>query len=114
MPQALPLQDRITQSSQVTNKPRLKRAQFGDGYVQETLDGVNPFVDEWSIQYGSLTVSELQTLVSSLKAVTGVDYYTWTSPISAVQQRFKVTDGWSIQPSSGNHYDVSLKLTEWF
>jgi phage-related protein len=115
MPVQLPLQPHISQSSQNKTKPRISRVQFGDGYAMEAPEGLNPFPESWSIVYENLTVAELQSAIAVLKSVAGTDHMTWTSPISPVEQKWRVTaDGWGVTPSTGMHYTLSYSVMEWF
>lgn len=93
----------------------MKRVQFGDGYAQESPDGLNRFPEEWMITWENLLVTELQTAITAFKTVGGVDHFTWTTPYGASSQKFRLTsEGWSVRPNSGSNYTLSAKFVEWF
>lgn len=109
MPQALPLTDLIAQGSNRTVKPRVKKAQFGGGYAQTAPDGINPFVESWSIQYIPLTTSERSTMWAALFAVGGWDYLTWQPP-GDTAKKWKVVGDITETPASGDLYTLAFTL----
>lgn len=109
---ALPLTDRISQSSTRTRKNRVLSASFGDGYSQEAPDGTNPQVDEWSLQFDYLTSSERSTLVTALEAVGSWGVLTWTPP-GETSKKWKVVDGWG-ESYTGNLSNISVTLRQVF
>ncbi|MDN4590843.1 hypothetical protein DBA29_20390 [Xenophilus aerolatus] len=114
MPAALPLTDRISQSSQRKTTPRSISCQFGDGYEQIRPDGINYLVDEWSIQYEALNATERATLVNVLRSVGAWDYLTWTPIGSSTPLKWRVVGGWTESPQSGALYSLSFNLKQFF
>src|SRR5688572_3201304 len=115
MPQALPLTTQISQGSTRTRKNRVLTAQFGDGYSQEAPDGINTLVDEWSIRYDNLNLTDRNTLWTALDAVGAWDYFTWTAPGDGSSKKWKVTkEGISEQPVSGDTYSIAFTLKQVF
>lgn len=113
MPQALPLTDRISQSSRRTRKFRVFRAQFGDGYAQTAPDGINYKVDTWEVVYENLSSSERTTLWSAIDTVGAVDYFTWTPP-GGSSTKWKIVGEVQETPVSGDIYTVSFNLEQVF
>jgi phage-related protein len=61
-------------------KPRVKIAQFGDGYSQRAPDGINAMAEVWSLTWDSLTKSEADAIETFLTARGGVEAFYWQSP----------------------------------
>jgi phage-related protein len=112
MPQNLPLTNRLSQTPG-RYKNRVRRAQFGDGYEQSVVDGINATLGEWDLAYENLDASEYGTVLAALGAVGSWDYLIWQSPMDGVPKRWKVKDeGVSITPKSGTLYDLSFSIRQ--
>lgn len=115
MPQALPLTDLISQGSTRKRSNRVLSAQFGDGYSQETPDGINANYDTWSIVYIPLNATERTTLWAVLDAVGASDYVTWQPPGDSTTKRWKVVkDSVTETPESGDLYAIAFELKQVF
>lgn len=66
-------------SAQKKMAPRVRRAKFGDGYEQRTLDGLNAKLQEWSLSFKSGT-TEAETIYTFLTDRGGVEAFKWTTP----------------------------------
>jgi phage-related protein len=60
-------------------EPRVRRAQFGDGYSQRVTDGLNDNMPKWSVRVVSspVTVEAARAFLAAQKGVTAFD---WTPP----------------------------------
>ncbi|MDM0042149.1 phage tail protein [Variovorax sp. J22R193] len=114
MPSALPLTDRISQSSSKKRTNRVIRCQFGDGYEQVRPDGINNLVDTWELGFESLNSTDRGTLQTFLDAIGAWDYFTWTPPGEASSKKFKVVDGYQEQPQSGSLYSITFTAKQFF
>jgi phage-related protein len=47
---------------------RLRVAQFGDGYSQKTLDGINALDRKWSLTWGTREAANINAMVAFLEA----------------------------------------------
>ncbi len=47
---------------------RLRIAQFGDGYAQRTLDGINALNRKWSLSWNSRDAADINAMVAFLEA----------------------------------------------
>ena len=111
---ALPLTTMISQTSTRKRTYRVLSAQFGDGYSQEAPDGINDVVDEWNLKYENLTTDERSTLMTALDSVGGYDYLTYAPPGDSLK-RWKISkDGVSETPKSGDLWDISFTIKQWF
>ena len=70
----------VTYSSDMTMKPRVLSAKFGDGYEQRALDGINNELEGWSIQVHSINESAWASAIEAfLRAQAGVTAFQWTT-----------------------------------
>ena len=65
-------------------EPRVLRAQFGDGYLQEAQDGINAQMENWQLVYepihgSSGTTPTLAILIAFFNAQIGTKFL-WTPP----------------------------------
>lgn len=64
--------------------PRVRRAQFGDGYMQEEPDGINFMPETWQLTYDPIhgnsgTTPTLAQLIAFFNAQIGTKFL-WTPP----------------------------------
>jgi phage-related protein len=66
-------------SASKTQTPRVRSAQFGDGYSQRTADGINNKPREWQ-----LTFTQRKTYIDAINTFldtrSGVESFDWTDP----------------------------------
>lgn len=65
-----------------TTKPRVLKAQFGDGYQQRAGDGINIAPRQWSLSF-SRKQSDIDAIRAFLEARNGIESFTWTPPRGA-------------------------------
>lgn len=66
-------------AAQLTKKPRILEAKFGDGYGQRVGDGINTNPQAWALTYSNLTDSMADSVEAFFDSVVGVSF-TWTPP----------------------------------
>lgn len=66
--------------AQMTQKPRVLTAQFGDGYQQRVADGINTAPRTWRLAFNSRTNAEIAPILAFLQARGGVESFNWTDP----------------------------------
>jgi len=77
-----------------TKEWRLRVAQFGDGYQQRTLDGINALNRSWSVSYAMKPANIIADMEAYLEAAKG-DWFPFQDP--ATGEMFKVTcDQWQV------------------
>jgi phage-related protein len=74
-----------SKSTQGQMTPRVLRAQFGDGYVQEAGDGINANLVTWEVVYDPIhassgTTPTLSDLKSFFESLAGYTKFLWTPP----------------------------------
>lgn len=58
--------------------PRVKVASFGDGYTQQSPDGLNPILHTWSLVWNVVTYEERTTITQFFKDRKGCESFYWT------------------------------------
>lgn len=64
---------------QADTEPKVRTANFGDGYSQRVKDGINNAMEQWSVRFTG-TVERLGEINDFLKARGGADTFAWTTP----------------------------------
>lgn len=88
---------------------RLLTAQFGDGYVQDVADGINPDLGQWSLSFNSRTKTQSDAIIAFFKAHIGVPFL-WT-PAGENQIQVKCR-GYKRLRDDGNNYTITATFTE--
>lgn len=61
-------------------KPRVLNAQFGDGYSQRAVNGINSIVREWNLSFNSKSIKDINAIETFLSNRKGVEGFLWTPP----------------------------------
>ena len=96
-----------TQSKQ----PRVKTAQFGDGYQQRVADGINGSPRSWALQFTRLT-AEIDAIDDFLSALGGAASFEWMPPKGAYGKW--VCRSWSRVTTYKNVETISATFEEVF
>jgi phage-related protein len=64
----------------VAKKPRVRTAQFGDGYEQRVPDGINTSTEVWSLQFSFLSDADADDIMEFLDTAGGAAAFDWTPP----------------------------------
>lgn len=111
---AMPLTTRISQSTTLNTSYRTLRTQFGNGYEQRSIDGINYKQDNWKVNYENLNATDRATVWAFLAAVGGVGVITWTPP-NGIAGKFVLDQGTvSEQQLSGNIFTISFTVRQVF
>lgn len=63
-----------------TIRPRVITAQFGDGYSQRVVNGINSITREWSVNFNSKSINEINEIETFLSNRKGAEGFLWTPP----------------------------------
>lgn len=88
---------------------RSRVAQFGDGYVQETADGINTTLETWPLVWLGVG-ADIAPIRDFLKAHVGQRFY-WTPPLG-VQGYYACPDKYVLVPLGGGNYQLSATFVE--
>lgn len=78
MAETLPLTDRITSKSKMSQENRNLEAQFGNGQVQKVPDGLNHTIDKWFLEFAPVEGDNLVTMNAFLNTVGTTEWFAWT------------------------------------
>lgn len=67
--------------------PRVRTAQFGDGYMQRVGDGINTQPRVWDLTF-SRKKADIDAIDAFLAARGGVESFDWTPPDGSAQGKF--------------------------
>ena len=90
-----------------------RATEFGEGYRQRIVFGLQPQKEEWSLAFNNRTNSERDLIRNYLRGAKAVTAFAWTDPISA--QPIKVVcDEWSTQYSNFNNSAIQATFRRVF
>lgn len=99
--------------AQLSVKPRVVRAQFGDGYSQRVVDGINNKPRKWQLTFAARTTAEIQPILAFLETQGGDQSFDWTPPTGAAG-KWIIDDGWTHTLNRFNDNTVSVVFQEVF
>ena len=90
-----------------------RATEFGEGYRQRIVFGLQPQKEEWSLAFDNRTNTERDLIRNYLRGAKAVTAFDWTDPISA--QPIKVVcDEWSTQYSNFNNSAIQATFRRVF
>lgn len=69
---------RPTYSGSAEHKPKVHKAEFGDGYTQRTPVGLNNDLRTWRLTFRDRTDAERDAIMAFLRARKGAEPFDWT------------------------------------
>ena len=112
MPQNLPLQDKISQTSAGTINFRRKQMSFGDGYSQRVPDGINYTMRKWTINWINVNQSDFDTLNTFVHSVGGGDWFYWQPPGVPAPLKWVIEGDTTWVQNSGGIYTVTVTISQ--
>lgn len=76
-------------------KPKVLKAQFGDGYEQRVGDGINTMPRTWSLAFNNRLAAEITAIDGFLAARKATEAFSWTPPSGAAGRW--VCESWDVQ-----------------
>jgi phage-related protein len=111
---AIPYPEKIHITSDVGIKDDVSIVAFGDGYQQRMENGLNAQREDWSIIYPALSLAELQTALTTLKAAGAVNAMIWTSPLDGLEKKYVVVKDSRRVQKIGIKWRLTLSLQQVF
>ena len=99
-------------SAQVTIKPMMYTASFGDGYTQRTGNGVNKIQEVWPLTFSGRTLTERNALIAFFETQGGIYPFDWTSPNGTIGRW--ICSEWTDAPTGYQTWTVTAKFTQDF
>ena len=87
---------------------RVKKAQFGDGYIQRTKDGINTRGEDWSLLFVGESMADYQAVCTFLNERAGLPFE-WTPPGGAHPKGWYVCERY--QPSPKGYAVWTIAMT---
>lgn len=87
--------------AQASYAPRVRVAQFGDGYQQRVADGINAMQTTWPLKFSMRDDTERAAILEFLEARAGVEAFDWTPPFGGTAIR-AVCREWAWTPEKYN------------
>lgn len=112
MPVQFPMPYNPTTSASRASKPRVLRADFGDGYSQRAADGINAVRDTYTVSWENITRTEANTADAFLRARGGWDAFYWTPP-GGTQKTWTCED-WKVTHTTATLDSLSATFVEVF
>lgn len=100
-----------TKGISANTKPRILKAQFGDGYVEMVGDGINNINEEWSLSVDGVSDATAAAIDSFLTDHIAT-YFLWTPP-NRPQARYTCEE-WSATYNEDDSNSVSAKFKRYF
>lgn len=91
-------------------EPRIKKVEFGDGYTQESPDGLNFNLYTWSLSWETLKESEKVIIENFLVARKGYETFKWTDP-DGIQYLVKARN-WTISEFAPKIYNIKATFRQ--
>lgn len=95
-----------------TRRPNVTTVQFGDGYEQRFVKGLNPQPQTWSLQFKQREESDADDIEAFLVARGGTEAFDWTTP-DGDAIRVKCSE-WVKTLEVGNRWSISCAFIEVF
>lgn len=64
--------------TQLSERPKLRKTQFGDGYSQRQADGINALAQAWQIRHAEIDDAAADEIIAFLRARGGVEAFEYT------------------------------------
>jgi len=77
-----------------TSAPKVRQVQFGDGYIQRTIYGLNQNLKSYSSTWTNITETDADTISDFLDARGGSESFDWTPPGESSSSKF-ICQSWS-------------------
>ena len=87
-----------TVDSELSEKPRVQSAKFGDGYGQDSPDGLNSTLQVWTLTFKEVYSGQVTQIRDFLKARKGVERFEFVTPLGDLIT-VKCQSEWKITPA---------------
>jgi len=97
-------------------EPRVLKAQFGDGYEQRIVDGINNITRTWQMTFANRTKEDIDKLYKFFNTLAGVDTCKLTVPhaVDGEETVTVVIEGYARSLNTHNYYSMSCQAREVF
>lgn len=96
-----------------TQQIKLLKAEFGDGYTQTALDGLNPIRRSLDLTWETLTPTQAKTITDFLNARGGTDPF-WYTPSDETAPVKWTCEQWSDKNKKGGFRTITATFVQSF
>lgn len=102
----------------LAEEPRISSTQFGDGYEQTAVDGLNPIRQEWSFTFKGMDAATGDEMIAFLRArvsaLNGLEPFLWT-PLWSTTAITVTARKWT-RTAAGDYgfSDIAVTFRQWF
>lgn len=95
-----------------SREPKLRRAQFGDGYSQTSPQGLNHMAENWELSFEGLTDFDANAIDAYLTSAGGYLPFYWRNPDN--QRKRYICETWSRTYERMDQNSVRATFKEFF
>ncbi len=92
---------------------RVRKAQFGDGYVQSAADGIHNKVRQWPLTFRG-TAATIGAIAAFIDAHVGATSFYWTPPEPNGVQGYFTCETYTLQNNGADIYTLNATFQEVF
>lgn len=89
---------------------RILVADFGDGYAQTALDGINTTVEDWDLSFDNYSIIDVKTITDFLDAQNSYKSFYWTPPDETVAKLWRQDGPYSVTFVGPSTRSLSFKM----
>lgn len=101
-----------TAGAPVAYKPKVRIAQFGDGYAQRSPNGINNNPEAWSLTFDGITNREADAIIAFLKARGGTQAFNWVN--LNMENLLYTCDQWDRKYSGEDSCSISATFNQFY
>jgi phage-related protein len=103
----------MSYGTDMTEEYRVRRIDFGDGYSQRGMDGLNTQRQEWRVSWNGIREADAEVLRLFFRGLAGVGVIEWT-PFNQTDELKWTASGFGSKPSGATTFDCGVTLTQEF
>lgn len=112
MAQTLPSTFIPSKDSSKSVEHRVLSLQFGNGYQQDVVDGINNKYEMWNVSFQLLTLADKNSIVAILNAAGAWDVINWTAPGGTALKYKMDKSGYTETNLGADRFNLTFKLKQ--
>lgn len=104
----------ITVGSPLDFESRIAKANFGDGYEQRQLDGLNTDRQKWQLNFQNITDAKLARIIGFLRTVGPITAFIWAPPAPHPTRMFVAEFPFHHEPGKFDNHNFMVTFREDF
>jgi phage-related protein len=109
MPDTFPAINPDTKSRR-SKSNRVLKADFGDGYSQTSLDGVNTVEESWELSFDNYFKADIDTIVAFLDSQASYKSFYWTPPDESTPKLWRQDGDYSVTLAGPLTRSLTVKI----